>query len=83
MTNTLNWFKSSYSNTEGGACLEVAFEWQKSSYSTDNGGACVEVARCPGTAVHIRDSKNPAGPILTVSPDSWSHFTASVTRTSD
>ncbi|WP_369266428.1 DUF397 domain-containing protein [Streptomyces harbinensis] len=57
--------------------------WFKSSYSGDNGGDCVEVARCPGTAVHIRDSKNPAGPILTVSPDSWSHFTASVTRTSD
>ncbi len=103
MTATPTWFKSSYSGTEGGNCIEVAFEWQKSSYSGDNGGACVEVAlgwhkssysgdnggdcvevaRCPGTAVHIRDSKNPAGPILTVSPDSWLHFTASVTRTSD
>ncbi|MFE1358809.1 DUF397 domain-containing protein [Streptomyces harbinensis] len=83
MTTAMTWFKSSHSSDNGGACIEVAFDWRKSSYSGDEGGNCVEVARCPGTAVHIRDSKNPAGPILTVSPDSWSHFTASVTRTSD
>ncbi|CAL9415007.1 DUF397 domain-containing protein [Streptomyces sp. JH002] len=83
MNSTLTWFKSSYSGTEGGNCLEVAFTWQKSSYSNTEGGACVEVARCPGDTVHIRDSKNLTGPILTVSPDSWSHFTASVARISD
>ncbi|RAJ71804.1 uncharacterized protein DUF397 [Streptomyces sp. Amel2xB2] len=38
------WFKSSYSNTEGGNCLEVALSWRKSSYSNDEGGNCVEVA---------------------------------------
>ncbi|MEV0262235.1 DUF397 domain-containing protein [Streptomyces sp. NPDC050617] len=43
MTNDLAWFKSSYSGSEGGACLEVAYTWRKSSYSTDEGGACVEV----------------------------------------
>ncbi|MCG7204882.1 DUF397 domain-containing protein [Streptomyces arenae] len=30
--------------------------------------------------VHIRDSKNPGGPILTVSPSSWSEFLDRVPR---
>ncbi|KAK1178361.1 DUF397 domain-containing protein [Streptomyces sp. NBS 14/10] len=44
--------------------------WFKSSYS---GGQCVEVATHPDT-VHIRDSKNTTGPILTVTPDAWTRF---------
>ncbi|WP_405687150.1 DUF397 domain-containing protein [Streptomyces sp. NBC_00057] len=67
----LAWFKSSYSGAEGGDCVEVA--WFKSSYSTGNGGECVEVANATG-AVHIRDSKVPAGPILTVAPQAWAGF---------
>jgi hypothetical protein len=47
--------------------------WFKSSYSSDQGGNCVEVAVGPGT-VHVRDSKNPDGPILTVTPDAWAAF---------
>ncbi|MGW2559981.1 DUF397 domain-containing protein [Streptomyces sp. NPDC001514] len=47
--------------------------WFKSSYSGDEGGDCVEVAAHP-TAVHIRDSKNPDGPVLTVSPATWAAF---------
>lgn len=35
--------------------------WRKASYSGGNGGNCVEVAH---TGDRIRDSKNPAGPIL-------------------
>ncbi|MFE0879272.1 DUF397 domain-containing protein [Streptomyces smyrnaeus] len=75
-TDTLAWFKSSYSGSEGGACLEVAYDWRKSSYSGDEGGACLEVATCPDAQVHIRDSKNPAGPTLTLTPAAWAQFTA-------
>ncbi|NBE54478.1 DUF397 domain-containing protein [Streptomyces boluensis] len=81
MSNARNWFKSSYSGDEGGECLEVAYEWRKSSYSSDKGEACVEIAAHP-TAVHIRDSKNPGGPTLTVSPAAWSAFADGAARTS-
>jgi hypothetical protein len=47
--------------------------WRKSSYSGSDGqGDCVEVAF--GGTVAVRDSKNPAGPILTVSPTAWRAF---------
>ncbi|MGW0731290.1 DUF397 domain-containing protein [Streptomyces sp. NPDC002851] len=72
-TAALHWFKSSYSSDEGGDCLEVAYDWRKSSYSSSEGGDCVEIAAHP-TAIHIRDSKNPDGPMLTVTPDAWSAF---------
>ena len=38
----MTWRKSSYSNVNGGACVEVGI-WRKSSYSGSNGGACVEI----------------------------------------
>ncbi|MGX9888462.1 DUF397 domain-containing protein [Streptomyces sp. NPDC002276] len=78
MSTALQWFKSSYSGSEGGACLEVAYAWRKSSYSSEEGGQCVEVATCPHT-IHIRDSKNPAdtGPTLQLAPSAWAAFTAS------
>ncbi|OII70701.1 MULTISPECIES: DUF397 domain-containing protein [unclassified Streptomyces] len=44
MSSTLQWFKSSYSSSSGGECVEVAFDWRTSSYSSDSGGNCVEVA---------------------------------------
>ncbi|MDC0767362.1 DUF397 domain-containing protein [Streptomyces sp. HD] len=72
-TDRLDWFKSSYSSGEGGECLEVAYSWRKSTYSGGEGGECVEVATCPHT-IHIRDSKNPTGPRLTLSPATWSAF---------
>jgi hypothetical protein len=75
----LNWFKSSYSGSAGGNCLEVAYEWRKSSYSGSEGGNCLEVATCP-QAIHIRDSKNPGGPILTLSAAAWSAFLTDVTK---
>jgi hypothetical protein len=50
-----------------------ALRWFKSSYSGSDGGNCVEVATQP-SAVHVRDSKNPAGPRLTVAPDAWAAF---------
>ncbi|MFH8291232.1 DUF397 domain-containing protein [Streptomyces sp. NPDC018059] len=73
MSTAPTWFKSSYSSDQGGQCLEVAYDWRKSSYSSEQGGACVEVAAHP-TAIHIRDSKAPSGPVLTVAPETWSAF---------
>lgn len=61
MTGALAWFKSTYSSNAGGDCVEVAYNWRKSSYSGDQAYACVEVAAHP-TAIHVRDSKVPAGP---------------------
>jgi hypothetical protein len=47
--------------------------WFKSSYSGAEGGQCVEVAAATAT-VHVRDSKNMTGPVLTVSRDAWAGF---------
>jgi hypothetical protein len=41
--------------------------WRKSTYTTDNGGNCVELAGFPG-AVAVRDSKDPEGPVLLLTP---------------
>ncbi|GLV73909.1 DUF397 domain-containing protein [Streptomyces hygroscopicus] len=70
----LVWFKSSYSGGEGGQCVEVAMDWRKSSYSGGEGGDCVEVASCRPDAVHVRDSKNSTGPILTFTAHEWAEF---------
>ncbi|TQK52660.1 uncharacterized protein DUF397 [Streptomyces sp. SLBN-118] len=77
MSTALKWFKSSYSSEQGGACLEVAYDWRKSSYSGSEGGACVEIATHPA-AVHVRDSKNPDGPMLTLTPATWAAFTTTL-----
>ncbi|KIF01441.1 toxin [Streptomyces sp. RSD-27] len=74
MSTELTWFKSSYSGSEGGACLEMAVAWRKSSYSGDEGGQCVEVATTP-TTVHVRDSKVEDGPVLDLGPASWAALT--------
>nr|WSY51486.1 DUF397 domain-containing protein [Streptomyces sp. NBC_00886] len=79
LPDDLAWFKSSYSSNEGGDCIEVAYAWRKSSYSGSQGGDCLEVA-AHAAAVHIRDSKIPAGVILTVSPGTWAEFLSRVTR---
>ncbi|WP_340560899.1 DUF397 domain-containing protein [Streptomyces sp. GSL17-111] len=47
--------------------------WTKSSHSSNDGPDCVEVAATPAT-VHVRDSKNPAGPALALAPATWSAF---------
>jgi Domain of unknown function (DUF397) len=51
--------------------------WRKSSHSDNNGGACVEVADL-GEMVAVRDSKDPAGPVLVVSRKRWIEFVAAV-----
>ncbi|MBY8872699.1 DUF397 domain-containing protein [Micromonospora sp. PLK6-60] len=58
----------------------IGARWRKSSRSSGNGGACIEVAdNLPGV-VGVRDSKDPAGPVLTFAPDSWRTFVAGVAR---
>ncbi|MGW8763505.1 DUF397 domain-containing protein [Streptomyces sp. NPDC055815] len=78
MNDPLHWFKSSYSSSSGGDCVEVAFAWRKSSYSDDGGGNCVEVATC-AHAVHLRDSKVSDGPTFVVEPAAWTAFVAGLT----
>ncbi|MFF3290676.1 DUF397 domain-containing protein [Streptomyces sp. NPDC003023] len=50
--------------------------WFKSSHSGAEGGDCVEVAT-GATTVHVRDSKDLNGPMLTVSPRAWAGFVTS------
>jgi hypothetical protein len=50
--------------------------WRKSTYSSANGGQCVEVARNLPGVVAVRDSKDPDGPALTLTPAQWHAFVA-------
>jgi hypothetical protein len=54
---------------------EVADGWYKSSAS--GAGECVE-ARIVGEYVHLRDSKNRPGSVLTFSHQEWRAFLAGV-----
>jgi predicted secreted Zn-dependent protease len=47
-------------------------EWRKAQMSVNN-GACVEIASVGGL-VAIRDSKNPSGPILSLTRTEWNSF---------
>jgi hypothetical protein len=53
--------------------MESSPEWRKSSYSHDHGNECIEVAEMPGRMA-IRDSKNPDGPVLLLSPAAFGDF---------
>ena len=52
-------------------------EWRKSSYSSQSGN-CAEVARNLPRLVAVRDSKQPDGPKLVVSPETWQVFVSNV-----
>ncbi|MFJ1936871.1 DUF397 domain-containing protein [Kitasatospora sp. NPDC088160] len=54
-------------------------DWFKSSYSGGSGNNCVEVADLTVThfgAVAIRDSKDPAGPVLLMTPEAFTDLVA-------
>ncbi|MET9557594.1 DUF397 domain-containing protein [Streptomyces sp. NPDC006645] len=54
-------------------------QWVKSTYSNGNGGGCLEWAptHIPTTGtVPVRDSKDPAGPVLALTPTAWADFVA-------
>ncbi|WP_425357096.1 DUF397 domain-containing protein [Streptomyces inhibens] len=80
----VTWRKSSYSNSDGGQCIEVsddllsAAAWRKSSYSNQDGGACIEVSDDFPAVVPVRDSKHPHGPALTFDAAAWSSFVTAV-----
>lgn len=60
--------------------MSTRLVWFTSSYSDDQGGNCVEVATTEN-AVHVRDSKDPGGPVLTFTPAAWAAFVAAVPGT--
>ncbi|MGW5343678.1 DUF397 domain-containing protein [Streptomyces sp. NPDC004050] len=60
-------------NTARTSPKEPELLWRKSSHSGAEGGECIEVAAVPG-AVHVRDSKQFGGPVLTVGPEAWTGF---------
>lgn len=75
------WRRSSYSNTSGGNCVEVAEGfalWRKSSYSNGSGGDCLEVADGHQDLVPVRDSKRPEGPVLVIPASVWTPFVEAV-----
>jgi hypothetical protein len=74
---SVEWYKSSYSDSEGGACVEVG-RWRKSSYSDSAGGNCIEVQDGVPNFVPVRDSKDPQGPALAFSREAWSAFVGAV-----
>ncbi|MDG4793744.1 DUF397 domain-containing protein [Micromonospora sp. WMMD1082] len=54
--------------------------WRKSTRSGGSGGDCVEVAANLPGVVAVRDSKDPRGPVLTVTPAGWAAFVGEVRR---
>ncbi|TYB46449.1 DUF397 domain-containing protein [Actinomadura chibensis] len=48
--------------------------WRKSSRSSNNGGDCIELARIDNV-VAIRDSKDPHGPRLLLTPQALASLT--------
>ncbi|MFE7170963.1 DUF397 domain-containing protein [Streptomyces sp. NPDC057616] len=53
--------------------------WFKSSYSAGNGGECVEVASWFG-ATHVRDTKDKAGVMVSLTPEAWAEFVGFAAR---
>ncbi|PJE94366.1 DUF397 domain-containing protein [Streptomyces carminius] len=77
-TAHLAWFKSSYSGSQGGECVEVAVEWRapgsgERSGPGPAGGLLAGAAARPRT-VHIRDSKCVRPASLAFTPRAWSAF---------
>ncbi|MFI7098796.1 DUF397 domain-containing protein [Streptomyces sp. NPDC050161] len=79
-----HWYKSSYSDQNGGNCVEVAHDfldaasWRKSTYSSAASDNCIEVSDNHPGIVPVRDSKNPTGPALVFPATDWSAFVTAV-----
>jgi len=58
--------------------MSDSLKWVRAKRSGSSGGNCVEVATLPDSTRLVRDSKNPAGPRLTVSAAEWSAFTDAI-----
>ncbi|MEU2625107.1 DUF397 domain-containing protein [Streptomyces sp. NPDC007157] len=84
--SNITWRKSSYSNTDGGECVEVSDDllrtasWRRSSYSNTDGGNCLEVAADIPSLVPVRDSKDPDRGALLFGASAWSAFIDGVAR---
>ncbi|MFD6531888.1 DUF397 domain-containing protein [Streptomyces sp. NPDC060184] len=48
--------------------------WRKSSFSDGGPNNCLEVADDFPGIVPVRDSKNPAGPVLLITATAWAEF---------
>ena len=53
--------------------------WRKSTLSMSN-GHCVEAAACPDGHILVRDSKDPGGPVLSLTRPAWDRFLADIKR---
>ncbi|GAA3039881.1 DUF397 domain-containing protein [Kitasatospora sp. NPDC127116] len=51
--------------------------WRKSTYSNGQGN-CIEVADGLASIVPVRDSKDPRGPVLSITPEAWQSFVAGI-----
>ncbi|MEU0966336.1 DUF397 domain-containing protein [Streptomyces sp. NPDC005917] len=84
--SNLMWRKSSYSNSDGGQCIEVSDDllrtvtWRKSSYSNTAGGNCLEVAPGLPSLVPVRDSKAQDRGALLFEASAWAAFVDGVKR---
>lgn len=72
-----NWRKSTYSDGNGGDCVEVG-AWRKSTYSDGNGGNCVEAGTAPDVILVRDTTQNATGPVLRVSAETWKRFTTAI-----
>jgi hypothetical protein len=54
--------------------------WVKSSYSGGGQANCVEIAALPAGGRAVRDSKDPDGAILILTPGQWSALRAACAR---
>jgi hypothetical protein len=67
-------FHKAEASLSNGNCVEAG--WGKSSASQD--GNCVEAGEGACGLVHVRDSKDPGGPVLDFTRDEWTAFLAGV-----
>lgn len=56
--------------------FEADLSWIRSSLSLAQ-GSCVEVTSLPDGGIGVRDSKDPAGPMLRFTPGEWQAFLGS------